>query len=94
MAEIPDHLVPTDGLTNSLIRYAGLDAPSDDGDVIHRFDMFDEDRHRIGTFEIETPPADGGSVDRMIGDAHRRMTDILRQWLYTTDKLRQHYEGQ
>ena len=92
MAEVPDHLVPTDGLTNSVIRYAGLDTFEGGGGAIHRFNIYDENREYVSTFEIETQPTGKGSADAMIERAHKQMVDVLRQWLHTTEKMRQEYE--
>lgn len=93
MAEVPDHLVPTDGLTNSLIKYGGLDTLPSGGGAIHRFDIYNEERKFVASFEIETGPTGRGSVDGMIAEAHRRMVDVLRQWLHLTEEMRQAYEN-
>ncbi|MGY2936002.1 hypothetical protein ACVWZ6_005604 [Bradyrhizobium sp. GM6.1] len=37
MPEVPDHLIPTDGLTNSKMRFAGLDL-WESGEQIIRFE--------------------------------------------------------
>lgn len=92
MPAVPEHLVPTDGLTDSLIKYAGLDTWPKGGGATHRFDIYDEKKEFVGTFSIDVGPEDRGSVDEQIAEAHRRMVDALRQWLYITDKMRQAYE--
>jgi hypothetical protein len=94
MAEIPDYLVPTDGLTNSYIRFGGLDVNYDNGggaDV--RFGIYNEDGQFLANFVIPVLPTErDGSVDALIAGAHRQMCDVLRQWLYMTDRIRQAYE--
>ena len=85
MAEVPDHLVPMDGLSNASIRYAGFDAAHDSGDAAHRFDIFDEDDGYVGTFKIETEPNVHNSIDQMVREAHQKMTNVLRQLLWLTN---------
>lgn len=92
MAEVADHLVPVDGLTNSSIRYAGLDTIKDQGGATHHFDIHDEDDDYVGTFKIETPANSSGSIDAMVLDAHRQMVNVLRQWLHAADALCQNRE--
>lgn len=92
MAEVPDHLVPTQGLTNSHIEFAGFDV-LEGGAVLVRFAMCDEDRNYLATFNVPVSPlAEGGTIDALVAEAHRRMCDVLRQWLYMTDVMRQAYE--
>lgn len=85
MPEVPDHLVPMDGLSNASIRYAGFDAAYDSGDAIHRFEIFDEAGERVGTFTIETEPNVHNSIDQMVREAHQKMTNVLRQLLWLTN---------
>ena len=92
MAEVPDHLVPTDGLTKSMIEYAGFDVDRTTGGASHRFNMRDEEGDRVGTFTVYTRPTAEGSVDQMVAEAHRKMVNVLRQWLHVTDDLRKLYE--
>ena len=92
MPDVPEHLVPTDGLTDSLLKYAGFDTFPMGGGGSHRFDFYDEAKAYIGTFKIEVQPTGHGTVDGQIAEAHRRMIDALRQWLHVTDKMRQAYE--
>lgn len=93
MAEVPDYLVPTDGLTNSNIALAGIDLIGN-GAINARFSITDESRDYIGTFTIEVRPnGQDGTADQMIADAYRKMTDVLRQWLHGVDTMRQMYEG-
>ncbi|MEG3145875.1 hypothetical protein U1839_14535 [Sphingomonas sp. RT2P30] len=92
MPEVPEHLVPTDGLTNSFIRFGGLDTTPDSGFANMRFDIYDEQGGYLATFNIPIAPNERGSVDMMIADAHREMTNVLRQWIYEVDTLRMAYE--
>ena len=92
MAEVPDYLVPTDGLTNSTMALAGIDLIGRGG-IQARFNISDEDQNYIGTFAIDVlPRGSEGTSDAMIADAYRKMSDVLRQWLYSADKMRQVYE--
>lgn len=91
MAEVSDHLVPTDGLTNSHVRLAGIDTQPHSNGVVVRFDIRDEDDGYIGTLRIPVDPTSKTTVDALIVDAHKILTNMLRQWLFETDKMRQHY---
>lgn len=94
MADIADHLVPRDGLTNSYLKFTKLLAAPKGGGATIVFTLYDEDQIEIGEFDIAVAPRRGGkgTVDEMIARAHRKMTDVLRQWIYMTDKVRQIYE--
>jgi len=92
MSDVPDRLVPRDGLTNSYIKFVGLDAAGDAGAAVVRFDMHNENGTHIGTFRVVAGPTKNGSIDQMVSRAHRQMCDVLRQWLYMTDKMAQAYE--
>ena len=92
MADVPEHLAPMDGLTNSFIRYAGFDTVENSGSAIHRFDIHDEGGKYLSTLRITTHPTDASTVNTMIVSAHRQFSDILRQWLYEADAGRQAYE--
>ncbi|MCA1476771.1 hypothetical protein [Bradyrhizobium sp. NBAIM08] len=83
MAEVPDHLDPTDGLTNAKIRFAGLDL-WESGEQIIRFEIDDESRHRVGTFSIEVGSRPGATAT----------WSFLRQWLHVIDKMEQFYRRQ
>jgi hypothetical protein len=91
MAQVPDHLVPTDGLTDARIRFSSLDVHQEGGADVH-FGLYDEDENHLADFVIYVEPTDDGSIDRLVAEAHRRMCDVLRQWLYMTDKMRQAHE--
>lgn len=86
-----DSLDPIDGFTDASIQYAGFDAIAG-GSAAHRFDIRDEKGDLVGTFEIETPPNNAGSIDLMVVQAHEGMVKVLRQWLHTTDELRRVHE--
>jgi hypothetical protein len=93
MTDVPDHLVPADGLTNSNIALEGIDLVGG-GAINARFAITDENRDYVGTFTINVhPTGDGGTTDQMIAEAYRRMTDVLRQWLHGVDALRKVYEA-
>lgn len=91
MAEVPDRLVPSDGLTNATLTFAGLDLTGSNN-VNLRFDIHDEQGRPVGVFTVATPKA--ANADLGIASGHRRMADILRQWLYTIDKMAEHYKKQ
>jgi hypothetical protein len=93
MAEVPDHLVPSDGLTNSKLRFAGFDL-LDGGEQIVRFELFSEQRAFIATFPVRVGRSESGNVDTVIADAHARMRSNLRQWLYEVDVMEQFYRKQ
>lgn len=93
MPEVPDHLVPTDGLTNAKVRFAGLDL-WESGEQIIRFEIDDESRHRVGTFSIEVGSRRAGNADTVIADGHAKMRDVLRQWLHEVDKMERFYRKQ
>lgn len=93
MTEVPDHLVPTDGLTNSKMRFSGLDL-LESGEQLLRFDISNEIRQPVATFTIEVGRSPDGNADKVIADGHAKMRDILRQWLYEIDTLERFYRGQ
>jgi hypothetical protein len=93
MADVPDHLVPEDGLTDSFIRFDALHILHGQQAVEVTFGIYDEDQHLLGNFEIVVAN-EGGGTNALIAAAHRQMTDVLRQWLYTTDTMRKTYENQ
>ena len=93
MAEVPDHLVPQDGLTNSAIRFDALDILHGEHKTRFSFGIYDEHQVRIADFPIEVSAGTDG-VAAMIAEAHRRMTDVLRHWLYWMDEMREAYEAQ
>lgn len=93
MGEVPDHLVPTDGLTNSGVRFAGLDLLQSHEQIL-RFEISNENRQHVATFTIEVGRSPNGNGDKVIADGHARMRDLLRQWLYQIDKMEQHYRAQ
>ena len=91
MAEVRDDLVPTDGLTNSFVRFAGLDTVKGSGAATLRFDIHDEDGDYLGTFPITVCVQTEGSIDSMVAEGHRQMKNVLRQWLHGMDVLHQAY---
>jgi hypothetical protein len=93
MAEVPDHLVPSDGLTNSKIRFAGFDL-LEGGAQLVRFDIHNETQNFVASYAVEVGRSKGGNADTVIADGHAHMRSVLRQWLYTVDKLEQFYRKQ
>ncbi len=91
MAEVPDHLVPTDGLTNSRIHFAGVDTDEMGPGVTLRFVIRNEQDDPVGEIKIPVEPATEGTVDEMIAEGFVRLTDMLRQWLYEADEERHSY---
>ena len=87
MAEVPDHLVPTDGLTNANIRLAGLDTMQGGGGAIFRFDMYDEEKRYVGTFPITVDAPASGGVNAMVKTAYAEMRNVLRQWIYVIERV-------
>jgi D-aminopeptidase len=92
MAEVADHLVPTDGLTSSSIQYEGFDALPDRAGAKHRFTIYDEKQQYLTTFTVVTWPTAEGTIDSMVVEAHKQMTNIARQWLFLLDEARKAYE--
>lgn len=90
MVDVPDHLEPTDGLTRSSIRLAALSLRH--GHVA-QFDIKDEKGSLVGTLHIDVGDA-GQNTAGVVADSYRQLTDMLRQWLYETDVMRQHYEAE
>lgn len=92
MVDVPEHLVPTDVLVDSTIRLAGFDVVGSGATV--RFEMVDIDGEPSGDLAIDVEPQPDGTIDAMIAEAHRKLCDVLRQWLYVIDKERQAYDRQ
>jgi hypothetical protein len=90
MAEVPDYLVPTDGLTNSSIMLEGIDFAARGG-ANFRFRITDEQQQYVSTYMIHVP-AQNKSMDHMLAEAHRRLRDVLRQWLHMTNVIHRHHE--
>src|SRR5947208_2425555 len=93
MAEVPDHLVPSDGLTNSQIRFAGFGFPEGGAQLV-RFDIHNETQSFVATYVVEVVRSKGGNTDTVIADGHAYMRNVLRQWLHHMDKLEQFYRKQ
>ncbi|PDT74109.1 hypothetical protein CO675_26935 [Bradyrhizobium sp. C9] len=55
------------------------------------FAINNEEKEKIADFHIDIPNG-GAGVHAMIEEAHRRMNDVLRQWLYMNEVMRQSYE--
>ena len=91
MAEVAEHLIPQDGLSNARIIMEGLDAGTG-GSAHVRFGLYDENELLIGVISIEVEATVHGTLDALVAEAHRHMCDVLRQWLYRTDVMRQAYE--
>lgn len=84
MAEVRDELVPMNGLTDAVIRFAGMDHQP--RGAIFRFDFVSHGGDTIGTFRIPVGPQSDERIDSMVIEAHRQMRDVLRDWLYNVDR--------
>jgi hypothetical protein len=62
------------------------------GAVAVRFGIYGEDQNWIGNFVVMVDNPNNSGVPAMIAQAHRQMSDVLRQWLFRTDMMRQAYE--
>lgn len=85
-------LTPTDGLTNSTIRFARLDVLTNGGATLW-FAFTDEKRNIVGEVPVDVSPTSSGTTDALIAAGHVKMANMLRQWLYVTDKLYSAYAG-
>ena len=86
MATIPDHLAPTNGVSDAAMRFAGYDARG--RATIVRFEISQGDRV-VGTFSFAIDPAP--SIDYALALAHQKMNDALRQMLYENELSRRVY---
>jgi hypothetical protein len=91
MAEVEDDLVPGDGFTNSSIQFAGFDSIEGTGGGTFRFNITDENQNYLATFEVCVGVQPEGTIDAMMIEAHRRMRDVLRQWLHGVHVMHKHY---
>src|SRR5437773_291259 len=91
MAEVPDHLVPRDGLTNSHLRFAGLDVIPDGGAATLRFELGGAEQQQppMATIAFGIAPQAEGTVDAMLAEGYAVLRDLLRQWLYEADRHQQ-----
>lgn len=92
MAEVAAHLTPTDGHTNATLKFVGFDTTGEDSNATCRFDMRDESGSFVGTLYVPVGPQSEPGINPMVAAAHVKVTNILRQWLYVNDKMRQAYE--
>jgi len=74
MAEVPDHLRPEDGLSDSNIRFDSFRVLHDTDAAEVTFGLYDEDGHHVGNFDIVVRSQAGGVRD-VIAEAHRQMTE-------------------
>lgn len=84
MAEVPDYVAPSDGLTNARIQFVGIDYPPG-GKVTVRFELTDASGRHAGTFPVTPDVRVGDSIEMVVAAGHREMRDILREWLYRVD---------
>jgi hypothetical protein len=94
MVEIPDWLEPKEGLTNAYIKFNGLEAYKDGWKATLMFAFYNENRDHVADFSVHVDPEKGQKVDELVAEGHRRMTNILRQWLQQVDQARQSFEGE
>jgi hypothetical protein len=90
MVDVPDHLAPASRVSDSRIRFAGLDTLEGGGGGVFRFDFFQGDVY-VGTFKFEIGPT-GKGIDHMVALAHQKMNDALRQMLDENETRRQAYQ--
>jgi hypothetical protein len=53
--------------------------------------MHDDDGDEIGEYSIPMRLADYGGIDQLVAEAHQKMIDVLRQWIYVTEMMRKAY---
>lgn len=87
MPDVPDHMVPRDGLTNATIRLAGLDAIPGSNGAVFRFDLYDEQKRLVGTFPIAVPVQAQSGLDPMMKVAYAEMRDVFLQWAYIMNSV-------
>ena len=80
MATVPDHLVPTNGVSDAAVRFAGYEARG--RAMIVHFEFSQGDRV-VGTFSFTIDPAP--SIDSALALARQKMNDALRQMLYENE---------
>lgn len=91
MAEIPDHLVPTDGLANACVRIGAI-YPMQYGVEVH-MELYDtKTNDAFGTVKFQLGQEVGKPLISVLAGAHHKMNLILRQLLYLNDRARQSYE--
>lgn len=78
-------LTPTDGLTNSTIKFVRLEATPSSTALI-TFAFTDEEKRPAGEISIRVGVQPEETVDAMIAAAHAELINRLRQWLYVTAK--------
>ena len=91
MAEVPDHLVPTDGLCNYSVSFSKMEA-LERGSARFTFD-FTEKGHYITSLSFDVMAEDDG-LNGMMVRAHKKLIDALRQSLYIADVMQKAYEKQ
>lgn len=84
MTEVPERLVPTDGLTRSKLTFVGIDYEPGTKPAV-RFRISAADGRFIGDFPVSPDVAAGAPIDVILTEAHAEMRDILRQWLHCID---------
>lgn len=84
--QIDDNLTPTDGLTNAHVRFSEMKVAASGGSATFKFDIYDEEDGYVGTFSVPVDPLPQGTVDAMIAEAHRRIRNVFRQFVYLTHK--------
>lgn len=91
MADVPDHLIPSDGLTRSFIYLEGLDVLQNGGALV-RFKLTDENGDYFASYGVTVRASKEGTTDQLLARAHQKMIDVLRQWTFVLDVHRQIYE--
>lgn len=89
MVDVPEHLAPKQGLTNTALRFVAIEQVNQDR--VCRFEIRDDNKNPIASLDVAIPAENYGSVDAAIAAGHSRMIDMLRQWLYDVEFYRKHY---
>ncbi|MDH2382948.1 hypothetical protein [Bradyrhizobium sp. CER78] len=92
MAQVPNHLVPEDGHTDSALRLDSMEILHGHQAARFMFGIYSESGQWLANFPIDIAIPGQGGLQEMFAEAHRAMTNILRQWLYMNDVMRQSYE--
>lgn len=89
MPEVPDHLVPTDGLCNYGVRLGSV-VTGRRGAAAFLFEIHENDTI-VATIPITVGARDDGLYG-LYARAHSDLRDVFRQLVHVSDTLRVHYE--
>jgi len=91
-----DDLSPADGLCNIFLEFDGLDRHQGSSHANFRFRFVHKEQEQEFTMAVLSLPvsaADDG-MEGMMVRAHDQLIRVLRQSLYVSDKMRQHYRSE